>query len=288
MASGASASDIIADTLTLLRRSVVVPPIAVSALSTTMPARDISRPCALILSPHPDDECLVGALPLRLHHEGWQIINIAVTLGSNEQRWSARQAELAKSCATLGFECLLPQENGFSAVTSATRSEDAATWEKMTTRLSDIIAALEPKAIFMPHAHDAHSSHIGTHWLGMDALAKQSAAFTTAVVQTEYWHPHEEPNLMVGLRAEDAAKLLTALSCHSGENARNPFDARFPAYLIDNVRRGSERVGGKGGPSASMDFAMLYKFGVWRSRKFIPSLLNRIVDLQNNAGSLFD
>src|ERR1035441_8019571 len=36
-------------------------------------------PKALIFSPHPDDECLVGGLALRLSREAkWNVINVAV------------------------------------------------------------------------------------------------------------------------------------------------------------------------------------------------------------------
>lgn len=97
-----------------------------------------------------------------------------------------------------------------------------------------------------------------------------------------------EPNLMIGVNESDAATLLSALVCHAGENARNSFDARFPAYLIDNVRRGSERVGGKGAASAPDDFAMLYKVGVWKSGKFMPSALKRIVGAGSPVGEIFD
>ena len=58
---------------------------------------------ALLFSPHPDDECITGALPLRLMREaGIQIINIPVTFGSDSARRSARADELEKACAYLG------------------------------------------------------------------------------------------------------------------------------------------------------------------------------------------
>ena len=45
----------------------------------------------LIFAPHPDDECITGALALRLMREaGKQIINIPVTFGSNEKRHAGR------------------------------------------------------------------------------------------------------------------------------------------------------------------------------------------------------
>ncbi len=60
------------------------PPTPTSALSA-------SAPKVLIFSPHPDDECLAGGLPLRLKNEqNWHIVNIAVTLGSKLDRREAR------------------------------------------------------------------------------------------------------------------------------------------------------------------------------------------------------
>ena len=41
-------------------------------------------PVALIFSPHPDDECIIGGLALRLMREAaMRVVNVAVTLGSN-------------------------------------------------------------------------------------------------------------------------------------------------------------------------------------------------------------
>ena len=43
-----------------------------------------NAPKILIFSPHPDDEAIIGALPLRLMREsGMRVINVAVTQGSN-------------------------------------------------------------------------------------------------------------------------------------------------------------------------------------------------------------
>jgi LmbE family N-acetylglucosaminyl deacetylase len=289
MAASDPSSDLISEYLSLLRRTPAMPDVAASPLSTAMPVRDAARPCALILSPHPDDECLAGALPLRLmREEKWQIINLAVTLGSKTDRRAARKNELAKACAVLGFDCLLPEADGFEVVTQATRTDAPQSWRKTVERVAAIIKQIRPQMILMPHAGDAHPTHIGAHLLGMDALAAAPPDVTCAVVQSEYWQPMEAPNLMIGVGEKDAGVLLAALACHAGENARNPFDARFPAYLIDNVRRGSERVGGKGVASAAMDFAMLYGFGIWKNGKFTPSALNRIVGPNEALGNLLD
>ena len=62
-------------------------------------------PRALIFSPHPDDECIIGGLALRLQREaGYRIVNVAVTQGSNKARQQGRWEELAAACEYLGFD----------------------------------------------------------------------------------------------------------------------------------------------------------------------------------------
>ena len=106
-----SSQSLIADYLRLLRQPLAAPEVSAPPLSTELSSRDPSQRCALILSPHPDDECLTGALPLRLLREqNWQIINVCATLGSNLARRADRKKELASACTTLGFACVLPTE----------------------------------------------------------------------------------------------------------------------------------------------------------------------------------
>src|SRR5208283_2374685 len=56
----------------------------------TLPPRRAAlpeAPCALLFSPHPDDETITGGLALRLLREAqWRIINVAVTLGTKRER----------------------------------------------------------------------------------------------------------------------------------------------------------------------------------------------------------
>src|SRR5689334_9397366 len=68
------------------------------------PAPAPNAPTALILSPHPDDECIIGGLALRLQREaGLRVINVAVTLGSKKERQEGRWNELQNACGRLGF-----------------------------------------------------------------------------------------------------------------------------------------------------------------------------------------
>jgi hypothetical protein len=99
----------------------------------------------------------------------------------------------------------------------------------------------------------------------MDALKTLPPAFHTATVETEFWGQMASPNLMVELSTEDVADLLAALSFHVEEVRRNPYHLRMPAWLIDNVRRGAELVGGQGGVSPDFIFATLYRLRKWES-----------------------
>ena len=81
---------------------------AVSAGRLSEPSRAAvasDAPRALIFSPHPDDECIIGGLALRLMREaGMRVVNVAVTQGSNKARQAGRLEELNAACDYLGFD----------------------------------------------------------------------------------------------------------------------------------------------------------------------------------------
>ena len=208
----------------------------------------------LLFSPHPDDECITGLLPLRLMREaGRQIINVPVTYGSNTERQSGRAAELADACGYLGWEI-------------AGGKADLGSLE-----VSDVVSILEkvqPEIIFMPHAKDWNSRHIATHFLVVDALKQMADDFSCTVVETEFWGAMDDPNLIVEADAQTLADLVAATSLHVEEVARNPYHLLFPAWMQDNVRRGGELVGGQGGAVPDFSFATLYRLRKWTSGAF--------------------
>ena len=227
-----------------------------------------SAPRCVIVSPHPDDECIGGGLPLRLMQEsGWRVITIAVTHGSNPARQLARAEELSAACARIGFERLLLAERGLDRITPQARETDPAHWSDCVNLLAGKLAALKPALMLCPHALDAQSTHIGTHHLTLDALAVVSAnspGFSTTLVFTEYWSTMTNANLLVELTAAQVGDMISALACHAGEVSRNPFHLTVPGWLIDNVRRGGELVGTSGGNVPNYTFAAIYNVMHWR------------------------
>ena len=219
---------------------------------------------ALIFSPHPDDECIVGGLPLRLQREGrMKVVNVAVTQGSNKARQAERWEELTGACAWLSFALEATGPSGLEKVNLHTRAQAPGVWGASVKTLAGLLANYQPAVIFFPHEADANSTHVGTHHLVMDALKTMSPEFHCHAVETEFWGQMSHPNLMVESSLNDVADLLAALSCHAGELSRNPYHLRLPAWLQDNVRRGAELVGGQGGAAPDYLFATLYRVREW-------------------------
>ncbi|MEN7972875.1 MAG: PIG-L family deacetylase [Verrucomicrobiota bacterium] len=208
----------------------------------------------LLFSPHPDDECITGLLPLRLMREAeMQVVNVPITFGSNVERQPGRAEELKNACAYLGWH--IQARSGFDGLEKA-----------------DVVSILEkeqPQVVFVPHAGDWNSRHIATHHLVMNALAEMPAGFSCAVVETEFWGAMDDPNLMVEADTQSVADLVAATSLHVEEVARNPYHLLMPAWMQDNVRRGGELVGGQGGAVPDFSFATLYRLSKWENGKLV-------------------
>jgi LmbE family N-acetylglucosaminyl deacetylase len=222
-------------------------------------------PDILIFSPHPDDECITGALALRLLREAkWKVANVAITLGGKKEWRSARLRELKNACDCLSFDLVVA---GLEKINLETRRENPAQWQLAAGAIAKILTAQKPRVIFLPHEKDGHPAHVGTHFLVLDVLKKLPRSFECFVVETEFWGQMKNPNLLVESSVEDVSALITALACHVGEVRRNPFHARLPAWMLDNVRRGAEIVGGQGGASPDFTFGTIYHLQKWSGGK---------------------
>ncbi len=236
------------------------------------PVPPADAPTALMFSPHPDDECIVGTLPLRLMREcGVRAVNVAVTLGSRKDRRGERRIELRNACSFLGFELVDLCEEGLEHVNEAGRNNEPSAWAGKVARVQAVLEQWRPQAVFMPHREDWNSTHEGTHWLVADALERMPNAFECTIVETEFWHPIRNPNLMIEVAPDLVAELVGATTFHVGEVRRNPYHLSLPAWMRDNVRRGAEIVGGQGGDAPAFEFATLYQVSLWRNGERRPA-----------------
>jgi N-acetylglucosamine malate deacetylase 1 len=254
-----------------------------------IPKTKPNAPKVLIFSPHPDDECITGALALRLLREsGMRVTNVAVTLGNNKARRTARMRELIGACGYLGFGLILAGKDGLEKITPDMRRRDKKHWAKAVAAIAVILEREKPAVVFVPHEDDWHPTHIGTHFLVLDALKRLPKSFNCSVVETEYWGAMKTPNLMVESSEGDLADLMAALSFHAGEVRRNAFHLRLPAWMQDNVRRGTEIVGERGGKAPDFVFATLYRVSRWangRLKRFEP--VRRMLSAKADPEKLF-
>ena len=247
-----------------------------------------NAPRTLVFAPHPDDESIVGALPLRLRRElSHRVSAVAVTQGSRVDRQAARLDEMRGACHYLGFELIPTHQNGLAGINLRTRQSNPGAWEDAVAVIAHIIDYHRASVIVLPHADDFHSTHAGTHHLVLDAM-RSLPHLRCKVVETEYWRPMADPNLMIESSPEDVADLVAAVSFHQGELARNRFHLYLPVWMADNVRRGCELVGGQGTSSPDFHFATLYRLRDWAKGDFVPCLgSGRIIPVGQGLASLF-
>lgn len=222
-------------------------------------------PRILIFSPHPDDEAIIGALPLRfMKQRGYRVVNIAVTLGSKISRRNERLEELRHACAFAGFDLEVPDPRVMQRIHLSEREQQPIRWSEKVSLIADLLLRLKPVAIFYPHENDWNRTHIGVHWLIMDALESLDKKIDLDLFETEYWGQMLDPNLLVEVSSDILATQLGALALHRGEVERNPYHLVLPAWMMDNVRRGAEVAGGQGGQSPGFLFGTLYRWRLWR------------------------
>lgn len=255
-----------------------------------IPPRSPDAPVGMIFSPHPDDECINGGLPLRLRREaGFRIINVPVTFGSNRERQKERMKDLTDACRFLGFGIEPAAPGGLAGITPSDREKNPKEWDQSVGVIARLLEKLRPRVLFFPHRFDRHPTHCGTHLLVADALRKMPTDFTCLTIENEFWGALEDPNLLVELDEETVAELISALSFHLGEIRRNPYHLTYPSWLIDNVRRGAEIIGSRQGEAApDFLFGVLHKASEFKNGRSSPLFpRGRFLPASNNSGSIF-
>jgi LmbE family N-acetylglucosaminyl deacetylase len=223
-----------------------------------------NAPRALVFAPHPDDESINGGLPLRLRRElRYRVSVVAVTQGSRVDHQTARLGEMKDACRFLGFELIPTQQNGLAGINMRTRSGNPEAWADAVAIIAEIISYHRPTVLFVPHDDDFNTTHNGTHHLVLDALKTLGPKFKCYVIETEFWRAMAKPNLMVESSPEDVSDLVAATSFHKSQVERNPYHLHLPSWMSDNVRRGSELVGGQGTAAPAFHFATLYRIQEW-------------------------
>jgi N-acetylglucosamine malate deacetylase 1 len=249
-----------------------------------------NAPVCLVFAPHPDDEAIFATLPLRLRHEdNWRVVNVPITLGSRLDRRAARWQEMQNCCTQLGFEVASvtgKAGQGLEQVQIAYRRSAPTQWAANVAGVAKLIKKYKPTAIVCPHAQDGHPVHMGTYWLVLDALHLLAPKHPVHLLLAEYWNTQMQPGLMVQASTAQVGHMLSALMQHTGEVARNPYHLTLPAWLMDGVRRGAERVGAPGSAAPNFGFAALYGWQLYRAGRLRKQNASVLASGQS-AGAFF-
>jgi hypothetical protein len=82
--------------------------------------------------------------------------------------------------------------------------------------------------------------------------------------------------------------MMAAISFHVGEIKRNPYHVLLPAWMLDNVRRGAELVGGQGGAAPDFVFAALNRLRKWSGGRATELFKGgKLIARSMNVGELF-
>jgi LmbE family N-acetylglucosaminyl deacetylase len=226
----------------------------------------------LIISPHPDDEAIQSSLALRLQSENkCELINVCVTLGSKKNRQQSRSLELKKSCKELNIQNYV------------------LTKDKQVHQLASLIIQYKPVAIICPHSHDSHPTHVKTNQLLQKTLKVLPKNYSTTIFWSEFWGAIAKPNLLIEISPKIVRKMMKALECHKGEIIRNPYHLRLPAWMMDNVRRGSEIVAGTGNTSAQFLFGTIYMAQNYKQNKLTDIKLKKsFISMKDDIGKILN
>ena len=225
---------------------------------------------ALILAPHPDDECLMSPYALRLLLENQVRVHaVSVTTGSNTARQTERQVEFQNACAVMNF----------------TPYVLSLEWDKKADEIKEIIQREKINLIIAPHLHDHHPAHIKTGELARKIMNEVS--FDGIYLESQFWGELKAPNLLVEVTQEAFELSFEALTKHTGEVSRNPYHLRLASYLVNNVRLGAEKVATLGSAAPTFAFGALYQ-GYRVENGTLKNLPHQILDSAADLGSIMD
>ena len=196
----------------------------------------------LHLSPHPDDEVLgAGATLLALRDTGHHVINVAVTLGSDERERPRRFHEVERACQRAGFELVVhdPERDLAAAVRA-------------------LIAERGAGLVVAPSPHDGHPRHEAVGRAARDAVeAGRGADPPPRLWLWGLWADLPRPTLYHGFDEVLMRQAIHVLEAHAGELARNDYGDLLRARATANRVVGVERVFGWGAPRRDQPFAEL-------------------------------
>ncbi len=214
-------------------------------------------PAVIAVSPHPDDELLgAPAALMALRDSGWQVVNLACSLGRSKDH-VRRRAELIEACRAAGFELAIP--DGLAPIGSHDDLDLAQS--RCSAAIAELVKRSGARLIVGPSPHDGHHGHEVVGRAIRDAVETRGEQLE--VMFWGLWSDLPIPNLFVPFGADRLGEIENALRSHAGELQRNRFDRLLESRAAANAVLGPERVFGFGSPGTVHEYAELLIDVVW-------------------------
>lgn len=215
------------------------------------------KPAVISVSPHPDDELLgAPATLMALRDAGWEVINLACSLGRPEDR-DRRRAELIEACAAARFALVIPDE-----LPPIGDGDDLGFAQGvLAAAIGDVLSRSDARLIVGPSPHDGHHGHEVVGRAIRDAVEARGEAIR--VMFWGLWGALPIPNLVVPFDDSRLREIQRALSSHVGELERNRYDRLLAGRASANAVLGPERVFGFGAPARPYEYAELLIDAAW-------------------------
>jgi LmbE family N-acetylglucosaminyl deacetylase len=198
----------------------------------------------------------VAATLMALRDAGWQVVNLACSLGRAADR-ERRRGELAQACRRAGFELEVPE--GFPPI--GAHDVLALAQSALSAAIAEAAQDLDAQLIVGPSPHDAHPGHEVVGRAIRDAVEARGSPRN--VMFWGIWGELPMPNVLVPFDTDRLAEIQHALAAHAGELQRNRFDRLVKSRAVAHAVLGPERVFGFGAPGREHDYVELLTQVTW-------------------------
>lgn len=211
-------------------------------------------PTVIHVSPHPDDESIaVPCTLLSLQNAGWQLINLAVSMGRHEPE--RRRAELAAALEIGGFVshefgapiegCPLGRALSDPAVAHISRGDDLGRARRdLAGELVRLIDLTDAALIIGPHPRDGHHGHQTVARAVREVVWRSRRPLVWWMWPV--WSELPRPTLVVDCTPDRLAVSRKMLECHRGELGRTDYARMHEAIRVVNAVKGIEKAWGYG------------------------------------------
>ncbi len=208
-------------------------------------------PSVIGVSPHPDDELLgAPATLMALRDAGWEVINLACSLGRARDR-DRRRRELIEACRAVRFELVIP--DGLAPIGSG---DDLGLAQGiLAAAIVEELNQSTARVIVGPSPHDGHHAHELVGRAIRDAVELRGEPIR--VMFWGLWGELPIPNVFVPFDAARLREIQRALGLHAGELERNRYDRLLESRAAAAAVLGPERVFGFGAAGTGHEYAEL-------------------------------